>query len=173
MSTVELDSLDDLPNVFLDLEEEFRSTSYEQPLETFAGDLRDAHGRMFDEERTPTGRDWAPWRWRPDWASDYKPTLFVTGRLRSSLESEGSPDHIERVEPLSLEFGSSVPYSPLHNEGGQIRTGIPLVGRDGAGYLPAGTLINIPQREHVGMNAAQVDQLAELAADHAVTVLRG
>jgi phage gpG-like protein len=169
MRTIELDSLDELPQVFLDLEAEYRAATYAEPLGLFAEELRDAHGRMFDREEDPTGRPWEPWHWRPEDAYHDKPTLMVSGRLRSSLESQGG-EHIETVRPRDLVFGTSVPYAEIHQEGATITTGIPLVGRDG-GYIPAGTVLHIPQREHVGMNGGQVDRVAELAADHLVDTL--
>jgi phage gpG-like protein len=45
-----------------------------------------------------------------------KPILQLTGRLIDSF-SEGSPDHVDRREAQSFEWGTSVPYAIFHQFG--------------------------------------------------------
>lgn len=83
--------------------------------------LRSWQGRVFDSE----GQAQASGRW-PSLAEAYarrkereypgQPLMVRTGDLRTSLTEAGGT-HIERVEPLALEFGTSLPYAYAHEAG--------------------------------------------------------
>lgn len=169
--TVTLQSIDELPRLFSELEQDFNRLDYAPALGEIADDLRDVHQNYFLGEFGPSGRDWQPWRWRsPDAPADH-PTLNVSGRLRDSLVTENG-DHVEEVDSRELTWGTAVPYAGIHNFGGVTTapaTG--LVGRFG-GYLPPGKQINIPQREFVGITPEITTNYVETVADWAVDELK-
>ncbi len=60
--------------------------------------------------------------------------LMRTGALLSSWTQTQDPDHIERINGDTLEFGSSVPYARIHQLGGSV----PLFGnREKMVHIPA------------------------------------
>lgn len=143
---------------------------YTDTLKEEADDLRELHAGYFGAETGPDGNKWRPWYFRSLSAPEDHPTLFVTGRLKQSLID--GPDHIESVEPRSLTFGTSVPYSAQNQFGGLFPVEQTLIGRRG-GTKSVGEMINIPARPHVGMTVDAVDQLATKIADATITKLKG
>ena len=80
--------------------------------------LRDEMTSVFDAE----GPGWAPLaiatqadRVKHGFPAAH-PILNRTGALRASLESQGG-DHIEEINPLSMVWGTRVPYADAHQEG--------------------------------------------------------
>ena len=53
------------------------------------------------------------------------PILKLTGRLESSLTNPGHPENITRINPKSLELGSTVPYG-IYHQSDEPRKKIPL-----------------------------------------------
>lgn len=169
---IELDDPAQLQGVYDALAADFDGADYQPVLGEFAGDLREIHQNYFLGSFGPSGADWKPWYWRDRDVSNDHPTLIARGRLRDSLLTDSS-DHIEDVQSRELTWGTSVPYAGIHNFGGTTTVGgAGLVGRNG-GYLRPGTVINIPQREFVGLNEDSTGKIVGKAADAVVDVLKG
>lgn len=172
MTTATLDDPGGLQSVFDEIAETFDGIDYAPVLGEFADELKDIHQNYFLGSFGPDGRDWKPWYWRDPGVSNDHPTLIARGRLRDSLLTQSS-DHVEEIGTRELAWGTSVPYAGMHNFGGQsVVGGQGLVGRNG-GYLKPGTVINIPQREFVGIRGEQASNFAESTADAAVAALKG
>lgn len=169
--TIVIDEAADLRQVLESLQADFQSLNYQPSLDEFGNVLAEQHDEFFYRSRGPDGVDWPEWYWRDPEAANEHLTLFASGRLRRSLTQRTDADHIETLAAREMSFGTGVEYSVLHNEGAQIRTAIGLVGRNG-GYLPEGTLINLPKREHVGMTADNTTDLTERVADAAVAGIK-
>ncbi len=126
--------------------------------------IGDLHQQYFAMQAGPNGKPWEPWNWTPTWAPKDHPTLEITGRLRSSL-IPGGTDNVATVTQDTLTFGTSVSYAPLLNFGGDVAVSESMVSRDGKGFMPAGTIIFVPAREHVGLSEQFVDRFVEDLAD--------
>ncbi len=85
--------------------------------------------KQFDTEGASGSRGWKPikiatLRRKLRWQSqgklvDGRPVvderiLHMTRRLRKSLINKSSPDHVVRISPQEAFYGSSVPYSGVH-----------------------------------------------------------
>ena len=168
---VELENAEIVINALMDgVVSGFENTNYATALSEFSDVLEERHQGYFDRRESPTAEPWKEWFWRDPDAEDSHETLEVSGTLRGSLR-RGGLGHIEEVTRSSLLWGTGIRYAALHNFGGQVRTGVPLVSRGGRFYLPAGSLLNIPQREFVGMNDELTDDLAGYVADWSVLSL--
>lgn len=133
--------------------------------------LAGIHKGYFSREESPAGESWPQWYFRAlDAPAEHK-TLHVSGALERSLTDSG-PGHVEDAQAKELTWGTSVPYSAQHQTGGEFPVDQPLIGRQG-GFKRAGDTINLPQREHVGLNEAGADQVAEIIADDAIRQLQG
>lgn len=172
VSTIELDNIEELQGVYDAIAAAHDATNYQGALGVVADDLRDVHQNYFLGSFGPSGEDWKPWYWRdPDVSNDH-PTLIAHGRLRDSLVTL-SPDHIEAIAPREMTWGTSVPYAGVHNFGAVVTVGGKgLVGRFG-GFIPPGSKLTIPQREHVGMNDETTTNVVDKVADAAVEQLKG
>lgn len=160
-----------LGGVFADMEQGYTAHSYEPSLENFSGVLEESHQQGFDSRQSPSGDSWPQWQFRAVDAPDDHETLEVSGRLRGSLK-RGGADHVEQIGIRDMVWGTSVPYAAGHQTGLDFILGVPLVGRGGSPFLPAGTRLRIPQREHVGMSEATLEQLGEMVADATVESLK-
>lgn len=170
MSTITVNGLDDFPLVFQELAAQFNEFDYTGILATITEVLEAKHADHFATESGPTGERWQPWFFRGIDAQDNHPTLDVTGVLKGSLIA-GRAGHVQRIHGNQLEWGTNIDYARIHNEGGTIVTGIPLVGRGGVVYLPAGSTLNIPQREFVGLDEPVTDEITQLVAEHVIEEL--
>lgn len=45
------------------------------------------------------------------------PILQRTGKLKASLTQEGAPGSLMKVTPKTLQYGSNIPYFPIHQHG--------------------------------------------------------
>lgn len=134
--------------------------------------LADMERGFFAREAGPDGNPWAHWQFRPAWASDDHPTLHITGALEESLAG-GGPGHVESVSANEATYGTSIPYAGIHQYGATITIGIDLVGRGGSPFLPAGTVIEIPARPHVGLTEEMRTEIVQLIGNEYVAQLRG
>lgn len=128
--------------------------------------------RQFEYEETPSGQPWKPWYWRPIDAPANHPTLFITGRLESSLTDE-TGDAVRENDGRTLRHGTTVPYAATHEYGADLITERPMVGRAG-GFLPAGTPIHIPPRPFASLSDNTIGECVAIIADAALEeVLKG
>jgi len=134
-------------------------------VDAFADETRE----NYTAERSPGGQPWSRWRFRPLDAPDDHPTLFISGALQASVTQPGSTGNINEVGSDSVTYGTNIPYAASHQYGAQLRTERSLVGRGGRGYIPAGTLVNIPARPFLGVTDSQANQAASMIARHIVS----
>jgi phage gpG-like protein len=159
-----------LGGVFVQIESQFNSISYEPTLKGWLPDFYQSLERHFDARESPAGQSWPEWAFRAMTAPQSHETLEVSGRLKESLRS-GS-EHIEDVGDRHLTAGTSVPYAKIHQEGASFNLGIGLISRDGSRYLPPGTHINIPARPFMGVDEQSLDSLCDRVADRVVDALK-
>lgn len=171
VETIEVDGLDGLDQVFASIEADFQGANYNALLADELVILSESHDERFERRVNPQGLAWLPWNWRGIRDSDSHPTLEVSSTLRASL-MPGGLGSIAEVARNVLTYGTNIAYAGIHNFGALIITGIALVARGGGGFLPAGSQLNIPQREFVGMNETDVDAMTERVADDAVEKLK-
>lgn len=171
VETIEVDGLDGLEAVFDGIAAQFQDRDYDQFLADEMVILSEAHDERFERRVDPQGLAWLPWNWRRIGESDSHPTLEVSGTLRASL-TPGGLGSIGEVAKNVLTYGTRIAYAGIHNFGALIITGIALVARRGRGFLPAGSQLNIPQREFVGMNEGDLDAMTERIADDTVEKLK-
>jgi phage gpG-like protein len=167
--TESLLDIGELDTLFHDLESRVSGADYSDTLQEVADEFRGIHQSYFDREAGPNGAPWPPWYFRAAWAPPDHKTLNVTGRLRESLF--GGPDHIEDIASRSLVFGTSVEYAYQHQYGGEFEVNETLIGKRGE-LLHPGQMINLPQREFVGIDDREVDRVAERIADATVELLK-
>lgn len=117
----------------------------------------------FENESAPDGTPWTPWMFRDPADSPYKKTLQSSGRLRESTR-RGGAGNLEVIDRHGLRYGSLVPYAAVHQEGQTVTTDRPLWGRFGM-YLPAGSTLNIAQREFLGFSDDTIEQAGEIILD--------
>lgn len=170
MTATVVKNANDLADVFKDIENDINDMDFKEPLNDFTETLDQKHQEYFDTSKGPSGEPWLDWRWRQIDSSDSHPTLDDSGTLRASLR-EGGLGHVEDVSGNSLVWGTSIVYAGIHNFGGTVTTRVPLVGRGGVGYLPAGSVLTIPQREHVGINDQTLQKLVDDIADSTVEAM--
>jgi phage gpG-like protein len=125
--------------------------------------IAQAERGYFANETGPDGQPWPQWYFRASWAPTEHPTLHVSGALEESLTGRGS-GHIETVAPNEATYGTNVPYSAIHQEGATITLGIDLIGRGGE-HRPAGTVMTIPARPHVGLTEQALDEICGQIGD--------
>jgi phage gpG-like protein len=126
----------------------------------------------FAQQTSPSGVAWPEWFFfDPRESSPTHDTLNATGRLLGSLKRGGS-DHIESITRDELVYGTSVPYAGIHDEGAVVTTGVALYSRGGR-FLPAGSTINIPQRQFSGFTEETLVACGELIADRGLEVFLG
>ena len=170
--TILLDDPGQLPGVFAALETSFDHFDFTELFDQrVAPLLAQAHRGFFAAEESPSGQPWEKWYFRqPSAAADHK-TLHVSGALEESLTSMGA-GHIQEAAAVSFVWGTNVPYSYQHQDGGVFPVDHFLIGRRG-GVKHVGDTINLPQREHVGMNETILSQVTEMLADETIAQIRG
>lgn len=170
MSTITVNGLENFHEVFQGIAAQFAAIDYTPVLATVTEVLEAKHADHFATESGPTGQKWQPWFFRGIDAQDNHPTLDVTGRLKESLIA-GHAGHVQGIHGNELTWGTNIDYARIHQEGGTIVTGIPLVGRGNVVYLPAGSTLNIPQREFVGLDEPVTDEIVQLVTEHVIEEL--
>lgn len=163
--TIELDGLDGLRRNLEDIQTSISGMDYSEQLRETAADLRGLHQGYFDSESDPDGNLWPDWHLKRRRASWNHKNLDDTGRLKESLISEGG-ENIEIIDQNSLEWGTGVPYSRSHQDGESVAISETLIGRRGQ-IRPAGSVIQLPVRQHVGITTDAVDRIAERIAEAA------
>jgi len=131
--------------------------------------LSQIHQGYFNRSAGPSGQRWEEWHFTDPSVMDH-PTLEVSGTLRGSL-TVGGAQNVARSSAHGLVWGTSVPYAKIHQEGARIVTGRALVSRDGRFYLPAGSVLNIPRREFVGLSDEAVGFFVESTADFLIGLI--
>jgi phage gpG-like protein len=94
-----------------------RSTNLVPAFEAFQDTWIEQETAIFDEE----GPGWEPLSdayaaWKRSKVGD-KPILEFSGRLRDSFTDPSSPDMIYVARPRTLQIGTAVPYSDVHQHG--------------------------------------------------------
>lgn len=141
-------------------------------LDGCANELQRQIEGTFASQTSPAGQPWPDWMFfDPRVSSPSHDTLNATGRLLGSLR-RGGADHIETITRDSLAYGTSVPYAGIHDEGATVTTGVALYARTGF-FLPAGSTINIPQRQFSGWTEETLVACGNLIADRGLEVFRG
>ncbi len=133
-----------------------------QPLmEAFGQVLETSTIERFDEETAPSGE-----RWLPSMRAEEEggQTLTDTGGLRLSIRYIAGPSQVE--------IGSNKIYAKIHNDGGMIVAR----GRGLAFTLPGLGFrvvksVRMPQRQYLGLSAADREELLAQVADYASTAL--
>lgn len=129
----------DFQEIYDDISLNFRQAEYNDELSDFSDKLFEFHEAGFDLERDPNLSAWPPLAAATIARKGHDKILIESGRLKRSLTTRGSSDHIGEVFDRGLTFGTSVPYSMFHQRG--TRT--------------------IPQRAHVGLAIERVDKLTK------------
>ena len=169
--------VDGLNIVVKQLRNDVQSLQFRETLLSLLPTIQRDHQTRFDNRTSPTGEAWEPWHWTKMTKQGplEHPTLEYSKRLRSSLRI-GGRDNVSDITvdgtKTTLTWGTAVPYAKIHNFGARIRLGIPLVSRDGKGYLPIGTIIHIPQREFIGLSERAINSAAKFILDDAIRQLR-
>lgn len=117
--------------------------------------LETIHQSYFDFRAGPSGQAWEPWHFSGLDTPDHQ-TLEVSKTLRNSLKV-GRTGNVTRISSNTLMWGTNISYGKTHNFGARIVTTKALISRDGKIYLPAGSTLNIPQREFFGMAEKHID----------------
>lgn len=136
------------------VQKSFSDIDHTSTLQEMSKTLENQHAEYFDSQNGPGGASWPRLRPRTVVRKGHDRILIDTGRLRSSLDGnsgdavrEISADGNDRQELL---FGTSVPYSALHQFGWGI----------------------VPARPHVGTDESTVSQFVEDVADATVKALQ-
>lgn len=140
----------DFQEIYEDISLNFRQAEYNDELSDFNDKLFQFHEAGFDLERDPNLSAWLPLAAATIRRKKSDKILVDTGRLKRSLTTRGSSDHVGEVFDRGLTFGTSVPYSVFHQRG--TRT--------------------IPQRAHVGLAIERVDKLTKTITKSASDKLR-
>jgi len=148
--TVILNSIDELPLVFADIDRQFSDIDYSGPLAEFNRYLAEQHSEQFAGGFSPTGERWAPLAESTVARKGHATILVDKGNLRQSLTVLGSSDNVNAVSERGSLFGTRDAKSVFHQFGTS----------------------RMPQREHVGTNDDGVDHLAELIVEHAIESLK-
>lgn len=165
MSTITIDGLDRLGDLFADIGEQLFDADFTPALRAEIPHLMETHRDHFDNQSNPVGEAWAPLAQstidgkgrRSGHNAAHSTILVDTGRLAESLimGESADADRIRDVERNPgadfLVFGTSVPYSIFHDTGTR----------------------RMPARVHVGLNDTDVDKMTERLADFAVEKLKG
>lgn len=162
---LELDGLEDLPDLFAELEDQLYNADFTQEMRDQIPHLQEIHRRHWMDQADPGGTAWAPLAEstiagkgrRSGHQASHSTILVDTGRLFESLvigPASWDSDRIRDVDRMDggtfLVFGTAVPYSIFHDTGTS----------------------RMPARVHVGMNDSDVDEMAGRLADAAVAKLR-
>ena len=163
--------MDKLNEAIQDIIGELRIESFEEFWDKPGAEIVSAaHMENFSSSTSPAGESWEPWHWRSLDAPDTHNTLIVSGELKQSLNYKQS-NNISIISATVFEFGTSVAYAAIHQEGADITTGIPMVARDGTKRLPAGSNVTIPARPFTGLNDERETNLVDALADWIVEPL--
>lgn len=134
--------------------------------------VQDEQQRHFETRSSPNGKPWEPWHWRELGADPNHETLEVTGTLRGSL-LEGGSGNILEIAGGELTFGTAIDYAAINNYGGETILEKDLIDREGRRIMKAGSRMEIPQREFIGMSLDSVDLLTTELTDSIVERLKG
>ena len=160
-----VDGIEGLLSVFDDLQNSLYDGDWTGPLRDEIPHLQEIHRRHWMDQSDPGGTAWAPLAEstiarkgrRSGHQAAHSTILVDTGRLFESLVIGPASSDSDRIRDVSrtddgafLVFGTSVPYSIFHDEG----------------------TARMPARVHVGMNDADVDEVAGRLADAAVDLLK-
>lgn len=127
-----------------------------------AEDLREMEAEQFSSAGVAGGTPWAPLA-----SSTVKRKrgqggiLVASGALRDSLTDSESPDHVEAIDKLSLEFGTRLPYAGFQQTGagwGFGQASLPPAPRHGHGVPMRPLLVLTADRQDrwVGFVAKQI-----------------
>ena len=140
----------DFQEVYDDISDNFRAAEYNDELSDFNEKLFEFHEAGFALERDPNTSAWPPLAAATIRRKKSDKILVETGRLKRSLTTAGSADHVGEIFDRGLTFGTSVPYSIFHQQGTS----------------------KIPQRAHVGLAPERVDQITKTITKSASNKLR-
>lgn len=148
--TEEFDDISQFGAVFLEIEQQFNSLDYTEPLTAFQQITAEGEASAFAGQREPGGASWAPLAASTIARKGHSTILFEKGNLRASLVSVGGPGNIHAVSERGSLFGTEDPKSFFHTFGTS----------------------RMPKRDHVGTNDDDVEKLAGLVAAHVVENLK-
>lgn len=162
--------MDKINEAIQDILDDVRVESFDDFFENTAIPIIAAiHSEYFSSSSGPDG-SWEPWHWRSLDAPESHNTLIVSQKLAFSMQPDAD-GNINEISGDKLEYGTSIEYAAIHQEGADITTGIPMKSRDGTKWLPAGSNITIPARPFVGLKDPDEAMLAEELADWIVEPL--
>ncbi|HSG68910.1 MAG TPA: phage virion morphogenesis protein [Planctomycetaceae bacterium] len=152
-------------------------SDYSVVLDHWHTELQGVAMTAFAGEISPHGSPWLPWEWE-SWRTRSlnpggHPTLDATGRLRGSLVRKGS-ENIDAITPKESQYGSSVPYAGLHNDGGAVALDQYMYHRtDALAPKKPGSVMQVSQREFLDVTPEMADAMANAVADFLVQQLEG
>lgn len=175
-ATIYIDDINDLPEVFLSVQEDFDRLDFQPFLRNELGGIADFEADLFDRQVSPDGQAWpenaqrtidrkghrkvlrglrqppSPKRQGVTRKARFKPFRLSDSLTSKSMQSFG--DAIREVvsdsRGAALSFGTTVEYSGFHDRGG---------GR-------------LPKRQHVGINENYLDRMTERFADYVLAELK-
>ncbi|WP_169314853.1 phage virion morphogenesis protein [Rubinisphaera brasiliensis] len=147
----QIDDIRYLGGIFVDIEEGFKNADFTKTVEAFFPVLEQSHAKGFQEARSSAGDNWPALAPSTVKRKGHDTILVDTGRLKQSLASQ-TQHSVREVSDRGRGalFGTQVPYSIFHQQGG---------GR-------------LPQRQHVGITNADEEILSDRVADFAVESLK-
>ncbi|ANS03310.1 hypothetical protein [uncultured Mediterranean phage uvDeep-CGR2-KM19-C37] len=149
----QLEDIAFLGGVYAEIENAWRDADFTEFLGDVITKLEESHRGFFANEASPSGESWPPLSEITILRKGHDAILLEKGPLSESLGGQ-TGDSIREIvaEQLfhGLSFGTSVEYAHRHQRGGK----------------------HLPQREHVGMTEATVDEITEESADKMVDMLK-
>lgn len=150
--TVFLNDLSELPRVFDDIANEFKTGDYSQPFkEEIAPELAEQHAEGFAAATDSNGNPWAPLSPFTIRKKGHDTILVDTKSMANSIVSEGHPEHVQTISARELAWGSRDEKLPRHMSGTS----------------------RMPARPAVGVTPKTADRIAEIVADATVEILKG
>lgn len=138
-----------------DVIEDFKAIEFREALDQIGAKFAEKTSQNFLSESSPSGLPWEPLSPVTVARKGHDTILVDSNTMRKSVVLRDAPHHIERIGRNAagddeIVYGTDVMYAVIHQEGS---------GR-------------IPQREFLGLEEKDADDIADIVADHIVEKLK-
>lgn len=138
-----------------DVIEDFKAVEFREALDQIGAKFAEKTTQNFLSESSPSGSPWEPLSPFTIAKKGHDTILVDSTTMRKSVVLRDAPHHIERIGKNAageeeIVYGTDVAYAVFHQEG----------------------TARMPQREFLGLEEKDADDIAEIVADHIVEKLK-
>lgn len=136
--------------VLVTMIEDFKATNFAEAFDQIADVMAEKTRENFLNESSPSGRRWPELSPATVARKGHDQILVDSTALRKSVVMRNAPGHVEQIGKDKIVYGTDVNYAVFHQEGTS----------------------RMPQREFLGVDDKNVDNMADIVADHLVETLK-